>query len=120
MPLFALFAQKESRNVNAGNKHYVKEKFVESEVEYRKGLEQNNSSFSANFNLGNALYRQEKYEDAANLLTEVKTTQYFAEDMILKAPSKNIMNKLKIHSPAGLTIYAIVNKLVQLEDLDIK
>jgi septum formation protein len=33
---------------------------------------------------------------------------------------KNIMNKLKIHSPAGLTIYAIVNKLVQLEDLDIK
>ena len=61
MPLFALFAQKESRNVNAGNKHYVKEKFVESEVEYRKGLEQNNSSFSANFNLGNALYRQEKF-----------------------------------------------------------
>ena len=33
---------------------------------------------------------------------------------------KNIMNKLKIHSPAGLTIYAIVNKLVKLEDLDIK
>ncbi len=33
---------------------------------------------------------------------------------------KNIMNKLKIHSPAGLTIYAIVNKLVSLEDLDIK
>lgn len=33
---------------------------------------------------------------------------------------KNIMNKLKIHSPAGLTIYAIVNKLVSIEDLDIK
>ena len=65
LPLLALFAQKESRNVNAGNKHYMKEKFVESEVEYRKGLEQNNSSFSANFNLGDALYRQEKYEDAA-------------------------------------------------------
>ncbi|MBO5345574.1 MAG: tetratricopeptide repeat protein [Paludibacteraceae bacterium] len=64
-PMFALFAQKESRNVNAGNKYYEKEKYVESEVEYRKGLEQNNSSFSANFNLGNALYRQEKYEDAA-------------------------------------------------------
>ena len=64
-PMLSLLAQKESRNVNAGNKHYVKEKFVESEVEYRKGLEKNNSSFSANFNLGNALYRQEKYEDAA-------------------------------------------------------
>lgn len=33
---------------------------------------------------------------------------------------KNIMNKLKIHSPAGLTIYAIVNKLVAIEDLDIQ
>ena len=66
LPMLSLFAQKESRNVNAGNKHYVKEKFVESEVEYRKGLEQNNSSFSANFNLGNALYRQEKYEDAVS------------------------------------------------------
>ncbi len=33
---------------------------------------------------------------------------------------KNIMNKLKIHSPAGLTIYAIVNKHVSLEELDIK
>ena len=65
LPMLALFAQKESRNVNAGNKYYKKEKFVESEVEYRKGLEQNNSSFSANFNLGDALYRQEKYEDAA-------------------------------------------------------
>ena len=33
---------------------------------------------------------------------------------------KNIMNKLKIHSPAGLTIYAIVNKHVSLDELDIK
>lgn len=32
---------------------------------------------------------------------------------------KNIMNKLKIHSPAGLTIYAIVNKLVSIEELGI-
>ncbi len=30
---------------------------------------------------------------------------------------KNIANKLKIHSPAGLTIYAIVNKLVDLSEI---
>ena len=59
------FAQKESKFVNKGNKEYKNEKFVDSEVEYRKGLEKNKSSFSANFNLGNALYRQEKYSDAA-------------------------------------------------------
>lgn len=30
---------------------------------------------------------------------------------------RNIARKLQIHSPAGLTIYAIVNKLVALEDI---
>ena len=32
---------------------------------------------------------------------------------------KNISRKLNIHSIAGLTIYAIVNKLVNLEDVKI-
>lgn len=30
---------------------------------------------------------------------------------------RNIARKLQIHSPAGLTIYAIVNKLVELSDI---
>jgi len=30
---------------------------------------------------------------------------------------RNIANKLQIHSPAGLTIYAIVNKLVDIDDV---
>lgn len=32
---------------------------------------------------------------------------------------RNIARKLQIHSPAGLTIYAIVNKLVELKDVKI-
>lgn len=31
---------------------------------------------------------------------------------------RNIARKLQIHSPAGLTIYAIVNKLVELQDVE--
>ena len=31
---------------------------------------------------------------------------------------RNIASKLQIHSTAGLTIYAIVNKLVQLDDIE--
>ena len=31
---------------------------------------------------------------------------------------RNIARKLQIHSPAGLTIYAIVNKLVELQDIE--
>ena len=32
---------------------------------------------------------------------------------------RNISNKLQIHTPAGLTIYAIANKLVNIEDLQL-
>ena len=30
---------------------------------------------------------------------------------------RNISSKLQIHTPAGLTIYAIINKLVKLQDI---
>lgn len=33
---------------------------------------------------------------------------------------RNICNKLQIHTSAGLTIYAIVNKLINLQDVKIK
>ncbi|MFI3295731.1 MAG: LuxR C-terminal-related transcriptional regulator [Rikenellaceae bacterium] len=33
------------------------------------------------------------------------------------AHRRNMVNKLQIHSPSGLTIYAIVNKLVDLADI---
>ncbi len=35
------------------------------------------------------------------------------------AHRRNIASKLQIHSPAGLTIYAIVNKLVDLADINL-
>ena len=57
-------AQKESSDVRRGNSAYNKEKYVDAEVNYRKGLEKNANSFSGTFNLGNSLYRQEKYAEA--------------------------------------------------------
>ena len=57
-------AQKESGDVRRGNSAYKKEKYVDAEVNYRKGLEKNAKSFSGTFNLNNALYRQEKYAEA--------------------------------------------------------
>ena len=57
-----VYAQQEGANVRAGNKLYEDGKFTEAEVEYRKGLQKKPDSFEANFTLGNALFRQEKYE----------------------------------------------------------
>jgi Ca-activated chloride channel family protein len=61
-----MFAQKaERKNVREGNKLYQNEKFTESEIAYRKSLEINPRSTEGMFNLGNALYKQEKYPEAA-------------------------------------------------------
>ena len=50
------------------------------------------------------------------------TNKQIADNLFLSAHTvmthrRNIASKLQIHSPAGLTIYAIVNKLVDLADI---
>lgn len=59
-------AQKaERKNVREGNKLYTNEKYTESEIAYRKSLEVNPRSMEGTFNLGNALYKQKKFPEAA-------------------------------------------------------
>ena len=60
----SVWAQKESADVRTGNKLYNAGKYTEAEIAYRKGLLKNNKSFEANYNLGNALFRQKKYPEA--------------------------------------------------------
>lgn len=61
-----LFAQKAEReNVRKGNKLYQTEKYTESEIAYRKSLEVNPKSSEGTYNLGNALYKQGKFPEAA-------------------------------------------------------
>ncbi len=61
----ALFSQKEVRKqLREGNKLYKQEKYTESEIAYRKGLEQNTQSVESAYNLGDALYKQGKFKEA--------------------------------------------------------
>ncbi|MQY79149.1 MAG: tetratricopeptide repeat protein [Bacteroidetes bacterium] len=60
-----VFSQKEKKYIREGNKHFGKEEYENSEVSYRKALKEESNSFNALFNLGDAIYKQEKYEDAA-------------------------------------------------------
>lgn len=60
----SLFAQKESSDVRHGNKQYRKQNYTEAEVNYRRGLEANKNSYEAHYNLGDALFKQDKYADA--------------------------------------------------------
>ena len=60
-----MMAQKEFFDVRKGNRQYNKEQYTEAEIDYRKGLDKNNNSFEAHFNLGDALFKQQKYPEAA-------------------------------------------------------
>jgi tetratricopeptide (TPR) repeat protein len=60
------FSQKQVRTeLRKGNKEYNREKYTDAEIAYRKALENNAQSKEAAYNLGNALYRQQKLDEAA-------------------------------------------------------
>lgn len=60
-----VFAQNERSLIRDGNKQYQQKKYSDAELNYRKGLEKNDHSYEANYNLGSALYRQGKLEEAS-------------------------------------------------------
>ena len=57
-------AQDERRFIRSGNSHFTDSAYLESEIEYRKALDKTGDSFEGQFNLGDALYKQEKFNDA--------------------------------------------------------
>ena len=57
------FAQ-EKKYIRQGNASYEAADYDNSELKYRKALEKNATSFDAGFNLGDALFKQEKYDEA--------------------------------------------------------
>ena len=63
--LSPLSAQKEAPDIRHGNRQYNKDNFEQAEVDYRRGMEKNNNSYEAHYNTGNALFRQNKYPEAA-------------------------------------------------------
>lgn len=59
-----IYGQEEKKFIRQGNGQYSDKKFAESEVSYRKAIDKNKMSTDAGFNLGDALYKQNKYEEA--------------------------------------------------------
>ncbi|MBQ8062276.1 MAG: tetratricopeptide repeat protein [Bacteroidales bacterium] len=68
----AAFAQPDRREVRSGNRQFKKGNWQKSEIEYRKALVKDTSSVAASYNLANALYRQENFEEAGKSLEKVK------------------------------------------------
>ena len=61
---FVAVSQSERKFIREGNTKFDENNYSDSEVSYRKALENQPESFPAKFNLGNSLFFQKKYGDA--------------------------------------------------------
>jgi Ca-activated chloride channel family protein len=59
------YSQAERKYIRKGNSEYEDGRYQQAEIEYRKALEKDPQSSEADYNLGNALYRQKQYDAAA-------------------------------------------------------
>lgn len=69
-----VFAQKEKKYIHNGNKLYQQQKYAEAEASYRQSVEKTKESVAGNFNLGDALYKQKKFDNAAQKFTEIASS----------------------------------------------
>jgi len=93
LPL-AINAQNEAKLVRKGNKQYESKKYNDAEIDYRKAIDKVPQSQRALFNLGDALYKQESYEEAADVFKDL--TQKQTSDELKAKAFHNLGNsKLK-------------------------
>jgi len=79
----ASICQQEKKFIIEGNKQYENKNYTEAEKNYKQGLNKNKDSYKGSFNLGDAYYKQGKYEEAA---------QQF-QSLTHKATSKDTLSK---------------------------
>ena len=127
----AMSAQSVRSLVRDGNSQYREKKYSDAEVSYRKALEKEQELVPGQFNLGNALYKQDKadeairaYEDAA-MKAESKDTKanaYFnMGDAFMKGQHyqeavKSYIESLKINPNDQDTKYNLSYALAKLRE----
>jgi len=71
-----LSAQTEKKFIRKGNREYEKDKYSDSEISYKKAVDKNKQYPDAVFNVGDALYKQNKFEEAGKQFTESANQNY--------------------------------------------
>ncbi len=69
---FNTFAQNKKSFLRDGNELYADSSYNEAEMQYRKSLEKDQDYFNASFNLADAVYKQERYEESSALFDALK------------------------------------------------
>jgi len=74
-------SQDERKFIRRGNTQFADSAYLESEIEYRKALDKTGNSFEGQFNLGDALFKQEKFNDALDQFQIIAGTETDSEKL---------------------------------------
>lgn len=101
---------RESReNIREGNELYNQLKFKEAEVAYKKGLSKNPNYPIASYNLGNAIYQQNRNKEAINQFELVEKT--FKEKMSKAEAYHNMGNSFMKEKQYEKAVEAFKNSM---------
>ena len=79
---FSVIAQSERKMTRNGNTSYETGNFIDAEINYKKALDKNSDLLEAQFNLGDALVKQERFDEALDAFEKVSVS---TKDQNLKA-----------------------------------
>lgn len=89
------FSQVEKKYIREGNKNYSEGKYGDAEKNYQKALEKNAASYHGKFNKADALYRQQKFEEAAQQFGSIASD---TDDKNLKAQAYHNLGNSMLQS----------------------
>ncbi len=108
------FAQKDVKLIRKGNSDYNKKNYKEAEINYRKSLDANNSSYKAQYNLGNALYKQKNFQEALKTYKSVAENPSF--DKEIRSNAYHNLGNSYLQSSMGTDSAAQANKQEYLKN----
>ncbi|MGC9375590.1 MAG: tetratricopeptide repeat protein [Bacteroidales bacterium] len=111
------FAQQERKYIRKGNKEFEKGNFDDSEIFYRKAIDKKDDSYNASFNIGDALYKQEKYDDAIHQFSNLTNQELTKEDKakIYHNLGNSLLNNKKIKESIEAYKHALRNNPSDME-----
>lgn len=94
---------------NNGVDSYKKQQYADAEVNFKKGLKKSKESFELNYNLGDAYYKQQRYDEA---IKSFQNSLSYTEDASLKSKAlHNIGNSLLKSQKVKESVEAYKNSL---------
>lgn len=106
-----LLGQEEREYIRKGNRLYKKSEFAGSEGMYRRAQAQDKSTYDSGFNLGDALYKQGRFGEAAEEFN--RTASGSTDDSLKQAQSfYNLGNSLLKDQKFEESIKAYINSLM--------